>query len=649
MSKGYGIGMGRVCAAVVAMLAVGLGGCERAEPQTPGDSGMTAADVGVTVDVIGDQGGGAIDVNADEAAVSPDVPDVAVIGADVDSGPGDVGCAPPRRMCPDGACVDPNTDLANCGGCGQACAPANATGTCVSGVCGVMACATGFRDCDGMASNGCEVDTRTSVTNCGSCGTTCTATNGTPACVAGACAVRECNPGYRNCDDVTANGCEVDTNTSMSHCGACGRACASGQVCSMGVCQIDCAAPVTRCGEACFNLLDDESHCGSCTTACRADQICTAGSCVCPAGQEVCGGTCQAVGAACTSTGNGGCEQAGTVMCVGTAARCGASPRTSGACTSPVGGMCNTSGQCACPTGQTNCGGVCRTIGGACTSPGSGGCEQTGITICDGTSTRCNAVVRTSGACSTPIGGVCGSSGVCACPVGQSNCSGTCRATGATCTSPTGSGGCQQNGTVICLGNSTTCSASPRTSGTCATPIGGTCNGSGNCVCSSAQLNCSNTCQATGTCTTAGSGGCQQTGTYVCSGTGRVCSVSGPRTSGHCPTSTSANVCNGAGACVCPPSAPSGWSFTGSSCGSIRSTAVSTTWGHCCGGFCGQIDPWSNSWSPPSCPTGYRYDGCRSVHVSGGGSESVSGCTLTQRCNGLDGSEAYLYAVCAPN
>ncbi|MBI5514994.1 MAG: SBBP repeat-containing protein [Deltaproteobacteria bacterium] len=57
----------------------------------------------------------------------------------------------------------------------MACPPSpNATATCLGGVCGT-ACAGGFGDCDRDRANGCEVDTRTSGTHCGACGRPCPA------------------------------------------------------------------------------------------------------------------------------------------------------------------------------------------------------------------------------------------------------------------------------------------------------------------------------------------------------------------------------------------------------------------------------------------------------------------------------------------
>ncbi|MEZ4406095.1 MAG: hypothetical protein R3A52_06440 [Polyangiales bacterium] len=178
------------------------------------------------------------------------------------------------------------TSAGNCGACGRACALANATAACTAGACAVTACAAGFANCDGNPANGCESSTLTDSANCGMCGracasgqvcvagvcgTTClppnTACTGSVAsctntavdpancgmcgracalantavngCVAGACTVVTCAAGFGNCDGNAANGCETNTNTSTTHCGACGRACASGQVCSAGACVND--------------------------------------------------------------------------------------------------------------------------------------------------------------------------------------------------------------------------------------------------------------------------------------------------------------------------------------------------------------------------------------------------------------------------
>ena len=95
--------------------------------------------------------------------------------------------------------------------------------TCTPGATGVCASATARQVCNadgqGYSSSPCAA-----------------AANATGACAAGACGLT-CNTGYGNCDGVATNGCEVDHNTSAAHCGRCGAPCATGQTCVMGACR----------------------------------------------------------------------------------------------------------------------------------------------------------------------------------------------------------------------------------------------------------------------------------------------------------------------------------------------------------------------------------------------------------------------------
>jgi hypothetical protein len=45
-----------------------------------------------------------------------------------------------------------------------------------------------------------------------------------------------CSTGYGNCDNLAANGCEANLETSAANCGACGNACDLGETCQSGTC-----------------------------------------------------------------------------------------------------------------------------------------------------------------------------------------------------------------------------------------------------------------------------------------------------------------------------------------------------------------------------------------------------------------------------
>ena len=78
-------------------------------------------------------------------------------------------------------------------------------------------------DCDGTTDEG---------TNAG-----CAVPNAYGACLAGACAIVGCAPGFGDCDGARANGCEVDTTSDSAHCTGCGRSCGGG-ACDSGLCEL---------------------------------------------------------------------------------------------------------------------------------------------------------------------------------------------------------------------------------------------------------------------------------------------------------------------------------------------------------------------------------------------------------------------------
>lgn len=71
---------------------------------------------------------------------------------------------------------------------------------------------------------------------CGPGGAVCAVAHGTPSCDGGVCRVARCDDGFADCDGDPANGCEADTQTSATRCGSCDNPCAGGSLCARGVC-----------------------------------------------------------------------------------------------------------------------------------------------------------------------------------------------------------------------------------------------------------------------------------------------------------------------------------------------------------------------------------------------------------------------------
>lgn len=189
--------------------------------------------------------------------------------------------------CCNGACIDVAKDIRHCGACGTACGDQNAAAACVAGQCKVS-CTEGFGDCNQLTADGCEVNVRADVTNCGSCGTACLVSNATPTCSMAGCGVQQCNQGFANCDGRGQNGCEVVTSEDLSNCGACGVTCqvangtprCLGSRCTVGVCQTnfgDCDGRVETGCET--DVQTSAMHCGQCGRACTGDETCAQGTC----------------------------------------------------------------------------------------------------------------------------------------------------------------------------------------------------------------------------------------------------------------------------------------------------------------------------------------------------------------------------------
>src|SRR5262245_51460018 len=94
-------------------------------------------------------------------------------GAGGAGGTGGQSCAVDQKVC-NGQCVDVGDPAYGCTpmGC-DPCAIQNVSATCNGGQCTLSSCDPGFANCDGNAANGCEIDTMTSVISCGACGLIC--------------------------------------------------------------------------------------------------------------------------------------------------------------------------------------------------------------------------------------------------------------------------------------------------------------------------------------------------------------------------------------------------------------------------------------------------------------------------------------------
>lgn len=308
-----------------------------------------------------------------------------------DTGP---RCGPGQMLCGD-ACVETMTSAAHCGACGRACAVPNATPRCTAGVCGIGSCATGFADCDRGAANGCEVNANTDVGNCGACGTRCSFPNGAAACIGGRCALSACNTGFANCNAMSADGCETNLQANVQHCGRCGNACIAPAgrtpVCVAGVC--DSVAGICPRGTADCD--------GNAANGCETNTLSSATSC------GGCGISCARANA--TST-------------------CSSGVCTAPVCTSPFLN-CDANGANGCEVSPTtdvtncgSCGNYCRMVPGVGTASCTAGqCTPTcaaGYGNCDGNALNgCEASLNTITNC-----GRCGS----VCPSGRTCQNGTC-------------------------------------------------------------------------------------------------------------------------------------------------------------------------------------------------------------------------------
>ncbi|MBI5537560.1 MAG: hypothetical protein HY898_32860 [Deltaproteobacteria bacterium] len=505
----------------------------------------------------------------------------------------------------DGCEVNLNTDAVHCGTCAKICSNNNGIPSCVSGSCNIS-CSSGFGNCDGNVDNGCEVDLKSSTANCNACGAACNNTNGTPSCVAGACQIA-CSAGFGNCDNNPGNGCEINLNTNVAHCGSCPKVCSSVNgtpSCAGGTCSIACNPNFANCDNnvdtGCeADLKNDEQHCGNCTTICSSSggtPSCNNGTCgiTCASGYGDCDGNtvngcetnintnlshCGGCGHVCSNAnGNPSCNggacgitcTAGFGNCDGNVANgCEINLNTDPIHCGTCAKICNgTNGTPGCASGA--CTIACATGFANCDGSADNGCEvnlKTDPQHCNSCSTVCNGTNGTA----TCTNGACGIN----CNPGYGNCDGNL------------GNGCETNinsNTSHCGGCGNACSTvngSPAcASGSCSI----TCNaGFGNCNNNAADGCEINTTNNPSHCNGCGQACSNNNGTPSCSG--GTCSIACNPGWGNCDNNAGngceVNTTNDVSHCGSCPKVCSSLNGTPSCVGSACTIACAAGWGNC--------------------------------------------------------------------
>ena len=252
-------------------------------------------------------------------------------------------------------------------------------------VCYNVTCDPGFADCNNNGADGCETDLDTSAAHCGACGQACSVPNATAACASGTCQVGSCNLGFGDCDGNAPNGCETLLTTNAD-CGGCGVACALPNAtasCTTGTCTLTACLPGSYdcdgdASDGCEALpCANGAHCG--TGADCASGVCMGGFCASPA----CTDGIQNGGETALDCGGGACPPCVVGQTCGVGSDC-----TSGVCTS---GVCQAP---ACNDGVKNGSETALDCGGSCAPCVDG--------LACVVNADCTSGVCTAGICQTP-------------------------------------------------------------------------------------------------------------------------------------------------------------------------------------------------------------------------------------------------------
>lgn len=131
------------------------------------------------------------------------------------------------------------------GAVGTACAFPHGSGSCVSGICVLTDCNSGYYNILGTCMG---YNLQTDENNCGAVGAKCSFNNGYGICSAGVCTFTQCLTGF----SLSGNKCNaVDTRSDVNNCGSVGNKCQSSYLnggigqCISGLCYASCSGGYT--------------------------------------------------------------------------------------------------------------------------------------------------------------------------------------------------------------------------------------------------------------------------------------------------------------------------------------------------------------------------------------------------------------------
>jgi hypothetical protein len=587
--------------------------------------------------------------------------------ANADTAP---SCGSNQKVC-DGMCVDQDDPKYGCSP--TYCTPCpsypNASAACMSGQCTLGDCNMGFKNCDGMASNGCETDVTHDPKNCGACGAPCVLVHATPVCDNGMCKVGACDPGgWTDCSGADGGagdggagpdiGCTTNTQNDPKNCGGCGSTCPGLETCENGMCGLVCPKGYADCNhdpsDGCETQLGTNKNCNFCGDTCNLPN--SQSQCQMMMPTNVCNLLgCDAGFANCDMIAMNGCEtntNTNANNCGSCGNQCPYGPHSTAICTNGGCGLVCDAGYADCNNNPTdgcevnidngdpnNCGmcgkqcstnhatetctaGLCAIVtcqsGWAdCDKSASDGCE---VNTQQGDPNNCGTCGTI---CTTQNGTPACSQGMCAvgsCNPGFAHCPGQ---PGTNCETSTGT---DVNNCGACSNKCSTNNATPIcTGGMCilmCNPLFGDCDGNVTNGCETSTT----TVQHCGTCTTVCT---TQNGTPACTvmGTTATCGVAGcstgyancPGNGTNCSTFIGGSDVNNCGACnhVCP--------------GDATNPNLHDT-GTCTGGMCGFIcDPGYGNCN------GNTVDGCEANLATDPNNCSACANSCVAQCGGTAG------------